>query len=273
MQHTGHFIWDLNPELFAIGPFALRYYGLLFVAGFLVGYLLMKKSFRQIGKGEDELVSLLYYMTFGAILGARLGHILFYEPGSYLAEPLTILKIWEGGLASHGGALGVIIAILLFRRQHKELSALWLADQLAPAIAFVAFCVRLGNFFNSEILGTPSLAPWAVVFARVDALPRHPAMLYEAFSYLGLFLVYLLLASRVNFKPGARIGILLIWIFSARFLIEFFKEQHAAFESTLPLNMGQLLSFPFIVLGVLFIVGVFSRGKPGGLPADHPSAP
>jgi phosphatidylglycerol---prolipoprotein diacylglyceryl transferase len=254
-----YIVWDLNPELFTIGPLALRYYGLLFVTGFFVGYLILRKSFRQIGKGEDDLVSLLYHMTFGAVIGARLGHILFYRPQILLTDPIDIIRIWEGGLASHGGALGVIAAIWLFKRRHREIGCIWLADHLAPAIAFTAFCVRVGNFFNSEILGIPSSVPWAIIFARVDAVPRHPAMLYEAFSYLALFVLFLLLARKMNFRPGARIGLLLVWIFTARLVIEFFKEHQIAFESHLPLTIGQLLSLPFIVLGLLFMAGVFNR--------------
>jgi phosphatidylglycerol---prolipoprotein diacylglyceryl transferase len=259
MSQPDYFIWDINPELFSLGPLAPRYYGLLFVLGFLVGYFLVKKAFRQIGKSENDLISLLYYITFAAIIGARLGHILFYHPMSYLSDPLAIIRIWEGGLASHGGAIGVIAAILLFSRRHNDLTVIRLADILAPSIAFVACCVRLGNFFNSEILGKPSTLPWAVVFARVDAVSRHPAMLYEAASYLGLFMVYLFLEPRLNFKPGAKIGLLLVWIFSARFLIEFVKEQHVAFESHLLLNMGQLLSIPFVILGLLFLCGFFRQ--------------
>jgi phosphatidylglycerol---prolipoprotein diacylglyceryl transferase len=257
--NMAHLVWDVNPEIFTIGPLAPRYYGLLFVLGFFVGYLLLRRSFRQIGKGEDNVVSLLYHMTFGAIIGARLGHILFYRPQVFLTDPLEIIKIWEGGLASHGGALGVMAALWLFRRKHRDIGCFWLADHLAPAIAFTAFCVRVGNFFNSEILGRPSSVPWAITFARVDAIPRHPAMLYEAFSYLALFVVLMLPPGKLVLRPGARIGLLLVWIFAARFVIEFFKEHQIAFETHLPLTIGQLLSIPFVVLGLLFMAGVFNQ--------------
>jgi phosphatidylglycerol---prolipoprotein diacylglyceryl transferase len=257
---VNHFVWDLDPEIFTIGPLALRYYGLLFVSGFFVGYLLMKRAFRQIGKGEDDLVSLLYHMTIGAVIGARIGHVLFYSP-EILLDGFEVVKIWHGGLASHGGALGAIIAIWLFHRRHRDIGCLWLADRMAPAIAFTACCVRVGNFFNSEILGTPSTVPWAIIFTRVDETPRHPAMLYEALAYLVLFVILLLAGRRLKDRPGAMIGLLLVGLFTARLAIEFFKEHQTALEAQLPLTMGQLLSIPFIILGLLFMVGLRTAQK------------
>lgn len=252
------FVWDIDREIFSLGPIAPRYYGLLFAFGFYVGFNIMRKIFKEEGHDEAELQSLLVYMMVGTIVGARLGHCLFYEGSYYLRNPLEILKIWNGGLASHGGTIGVLVACYLFRRKNPQHSYLWLADRLSIGTAFTAGCIRVGNFFNSEIIGKPTDLPWGVVFKKyVDDIPRHPAMLYEALAYFSLFIVLYALYRRwkEHTPQGSLLGILLIWVFIARFGIEFVKENQVAFENQMTFNMGQLLSLPFIVLGVLFLTG------------------
>ncbi len=259
-----HLIWDFQPEIFRLGSFAPRWYGLMFAIGFMVGYSVMQKIFRQEGRNEEDLSSLLFHVMLGTIIGARLGHCLFYEPEYYLSHPLEILFVWKGGLASHGGTIGVLIAVWLYKRQHRDQGYVWLADRLSIAIAFTAACIRIGNFFNSEILGKPSDLPWAIVFkAAGETVARHPAMLYEAISYLILaallYLIYLKNAAKVR---GQMIGLMFFWIFTSRFFIEFVKENQVPFENEMALNMGQLLSIPFIILGLVAFSGKLMQWLP-----------
>ena len=173
--------------------FEIRYYGLLFACGFLVGYQIMQKIFIHEGRDPEDLSSLLTHLMLGTIIGARLGHCLFYEPAYYLSHPLQILMVWKGGLASHGGGIGVITAVFLYCRKHADQPFLWLSDRIYIGLMFTGFCIRLGNFFNSEIVGLPSNVSWAVVFERIDSIPRHPAQLYESIAYLVGFIFMCLL--------------------------------------------------------------------------------
>ena len=256
-----YFVWDIDPEIFKMGSFAPRYYGLLFATGFLVGYQIMKNIFLKAGYKEEDLSSLLMHMMLGTIIGARLGHCLFYEPAYYLSNPLEILFIWKGGLASHGGSLGILVSSLLYKRKHPEQAYMWLADRLALGIAFTAGCIRLGNFFNSEIIGKATDLPWAIVFARIDQQPRHPSMLYESASYFAIFAILMLIYNRKKeeVREGLMLGILIAGAFAARFFIEFTKENQVAFESDMFLNMGQLLSIPFVLSGLLLISGKYKN--------------
>lgn len=262
------FVWDVDPEIFRIGPLAPRWYGLLFALGFVFGYWIMERIYRHEGRSEESLSSLFLYVFLGTLIGARLGHVLFYQPDYYLRRPWEILMIWQGGLASHGGFSGVLIAIYLHLRKTREMSFLELADRLTIPSMLTAALIRVGNFFNSEILGAPSSVPWAVVFARVDNVPRHPAMLYEALAYAAIF-VWLYLAywrTGIARVPGRMLGATFVTAFGARFLIEFLKEAQAPFEQALPLNMGQLLSLPFIAIGVWLFVrrpSVVAAPRPG----------
>ncbi|RZA16170.1 MAG: prolipoprotein diacylglyceryl transferase [Proteobacteria bacterium] len=253
-----HFIWDFSPEIFKIGSFGPRYYGLMFALGFLVGYNITQRIFLKEGRNEEDLSSLLFHIMVGTIVGARVGHCLFYEPDYYLSHPLEILFVWRGGLASHGGTIGVLIALWLYKRKHPDQGYVWLADRLAIGTAFTAGCIRIGNFFNSEILGKPSDVPWAIIFAsNGDMIPRHPAMLYESLAYMILFGVMLWMYWKTNAAnvPGRLIGIMLAWIYTARFFIEFVKENQVAFENGMDYNMGQLLSIPFVIIGLLLFSG------------------
>ena len=261
-----HFVWNIDPEIFRIGNFGPRYYGLMFAIGFLVSYRICEGIWSKEHRSAESLSSLLVYVMVGTLLGARLGHCLFYDPAYYLLNPLEILMIWKGGLASHGGTLGVMLAVFIYQRKHPTQPYGWLADRLATVIPFGAGCIRVGNFFNSEIIGKPSDLPFAVIFSRVDEIPRHPAMLYEALSYFALFVLLMLRYRKQGsqLRPGSQIGIMLTWIFGFRILWEFFKENQVAFEDQMTFNMGQILSVPFVVVGVLLLTGLYRKWVPSG---------
>jgi len=247
--------WNVDPNIVEFGPLRVRWYGLMFLMGFTIGYFIIRRMCLREGKSFERLENLLVYLVLGTAIGARLGHCLFYEPEHYLSHPLEILKIWEGGLASHGGTIGVILAIWLYSRRHPEFSMMWILDRVAVPTALVASFIRIGNLMNSEILGKPADVPWAVVFERVDKIPRHPAQLYESLSYLVLFAITMTMYRRnPNPKPGLLLGVMLTWIFSWRIVLETFKENQEAFEAGMALNMGQLLSIPFVMIGVFLIV-------------------
>jgi len=256
--------WDVSPEIFQIGPISIRWYGLLFALCFILGYWVVRKTFEWEKKSLKKLDSLLVHIIVGTIIGARLGHVLFYEPAYYLSRPLEILMVWQGGLASHGATIGILLGIFLFQRKNPSFSYLWLVDRVCLAIPLGGAFVRLGNLFNSEIIGKPTTVPWAFVFERVDSLPRHPSQLYESLAYLALFglMATFYLKSKRDL-PGFYFGTLLVGIFSARFFLEWTKEVQVAFEQTLFLNMGQILSIPFVILGAYFIVrsGFFRSQK------------
>lgn len=249
-----YFIWSFDPILFTLGSISIRWYGLLFSGGFVVGYYIMRWIYTSEQKNVDELDKLLWYLIAGTLIGARIVHIVFYEPAYYLANPVKILLIWEGGLASHGATFGIMFSIYLYQRK-VNMSFLWLLDRLSIPIAFTAFSIRLGNFFNSEIIGLPSSVPWAIVFEKVDLIPRHPTQLYEAASYLGIFvlLFYLYKNTKIRLKSGAIFGILLFFVFLSRFIIEFVKVNQENYDNVVMLNIGQLLSIPFMIIGLLLL--------------------
>jgi phosphatidylglycerol---prolipoprotein diacylglyceryl transferase len=260
-------VWNIDPVLLQIGPFQLRWYGLLFAAGIFAAYRAGIWSFERAGGSREEASRLLGYVVVGTVAGARLGHCLLYEPEYYLRHPLEILAVWRGGLASHGGVLGIALAVWLFaRRTGRDL--LWLLDRVAVAAPVAAACIRVGNFFNSEIVGRPTTVPWAVVFARLDPYPRHPAMLYEAAAYLVLFAAMLWLERHTELRrrAGALTGIVLVLVFGFRFAIEFLKEPQEAFEAGLPLDLGQLLSIPAVLIGA-WLLGAACHRSPARAPA------
>lgn len=259
--------WNVSPDIFTLGPIVLRWYSLMFLAGFSLGFYFMKKICQWEGKPTEKLDSLLVHLVLGTTIGARLGHVLFYDPGYYLSNPLEILKIYEGGLASHGGGIGVMVAIWLFMRKNPEFSLWWLFDRLAIFVVMTGGFIRLGNLMNSEILGKPTHSDWGVVFQRVDQIPRHPAMVYESICYFIIFaLAYrMYLGLKQKTPRGLIFGFVLAAIFVCRFLIEFVKENQSEFENQMALNMGQLLSIPFVIAGIFFMV----RSKKMG-PAPEP---
>lgn len=259
--------WDMDPVIFQLGPFPLRWYSMGWLLAFAVGFYIVRWMYLKEGKPERDLESVLFFMMLGAMVGARLGHVLFYRPDYYFTHPIEIIAVWKGlrGLASHGGALGIMLALFLYARKRPNQPYLWLLDRVAVPTALGGMFIRLGNLMNSEILGLPSEVPWAMVFVQVDALPRHPAQLYEAMAYLAIFLFLFTLYRRrgPTLPHGTLIGLFLALVFSARFLIEFFKERHVPFEAGLPLSMGQILSIPMVLAGVGLIWWARRKGAPG----------
>jgi phosphatidylglycerol:prolipoprotein diacylglycerol transferase len=255
--------WDVNPEIFRIGPVAIRWYGLLFASSFLFGYIIMNRIFKNENLPQSVLDRLTVYMAIGTVVGARLGHVLFYEPQYYLSHPLEILKIYKGGLASHGAAIGILIAIWIFARQQKK-DYTWVIDRIAIVVALSGFFIRMGNLMNSEIYGVETTLPWGFVFLQKgETVPKHPTQIYEALVYLGIFI----LLYRIYWKnkgehiQGLLISLTLILIFTARFFIEFLKEDQVAFESGMKLNMGQLLSIPFVIAGFVWLYFCLKQKK------------
>lgn len=248
--------WDVSPEIFSVGFLSVRWYGLLFATSFILGFQIMTWIYRKEKKSVDDLNDLIWYMILGTVIGARLGHCLFYNPGYYLSNPLEILQIWKGGLASHGAAIGILYALYLYSKKKKDQPYLWVFDRIVITVALGGFFIRTGNLFNSEIIGVPTDLPWGFIFARIDDIPRHPAQLYEALAYLLIFVVLITVYYKKEgrFRDGYLFGIFLVLVFAFRFIIEFVKENQVSFEEGLILNMGQILSVPLIALGIYLIV-------------------
>jgi phosphatidylglycerol:prolipoprotein diacylglycerol transferase len=251
-----HFVWNGSPDIFTIGTLTVRWYGLLFASGFLAGYQMMAWLLTKEKHSTEFLDKLLVYLILGAVIGARLAHTLIYEPSIYLADPIRIFKVWEGGLASHGGAVGSLLGAYLWKRKYFKGSFLEVMDYLVMPATIAGAFIRVGNFFNSEIIGRPSELPWAVIFERVNPLPRHPAMLYECVAYILIFFVLLKMFKKGMHRghEGIILGAYFVLVFTARFFIEFTKEFQVASEANLPLDLGQLLSIPFVLLGIWLIV-------------------
>ena len=255
--------WNVNPEIFQIGSISIRWYGLLFSIAFIVGYQIMSWIFKSENKTQKDLEALTVTMIISTVVGARLGHCLFYDPVYYLSNPLEILMVWKGGLASHGAAIGIPFGLWLFSRRRKKIGLLWVLDRIVIVVALAGLFIRTGNFMNSEIIGTPSDLPWAVIFQRVDLIPRHPAQLYEALCYLAIFLYLFFRYKKYKFSipEGQLFGFFLTTVFTARFLLEFLKKEQEAFERAMPIDMGQILSIPFILLGIYFLYRAWKKGK------------
>jgi len=250
-----YFVWNIDPTLLHLGPLQVRWYGLLFVGSFFLGLMLLQWIYKREDRNPAELDDLLIYILVGTVIGARLMHCIAYEPTYYLAHPLEILMVWKGGLASHGGLLGVLIALYLFAKRYKT-PYLYLMARLTIPAALAATFIRIGNFFNSEILGVPTDKPWAIIFERIDILPRHPTQLYEASAYLILFVILLALYRKLSPIMVTKIfpGIFFTYIFIVRFLLEYTKEHQASYVTSLPFSTGQLLSVPFILLGIGWMI-------------------
>lgn len=245
-----------SPEISQIGPIAPRWYGILFAGAFLAGYVVESKMFHHAGRTQEELERLLTYVLIATVIGARLGHVIFYDLGFYLRNPAEILAIWHGGLASHGAAIGILLAMYLYVQKKKDMSFLWLADRVVVVVALGGAFIRTGNFINSEIIGKATDLPWAVIFPRLDMVPRHPTMLYEAVWSLVVFGILWAMYKRYRNNPpeGSLFATFLVLLFSGRFLLEFTKINQAAFTSDWALNMGQWLSLPLIAVGIWLIV-------------------
>jgi phosphatidylglycerol:prolipoprotein diacylglycerol transferase len=258
--------WNVDPVIFWItDSFPLKYYGALFACGLLLGFYIVRNIYKKENLSLDNLDTLLIYVIVGTVLGARLGHCFFYEPEYFLKHPIEILLpiqkikgvyqfVGYQGLASHGGSIGVLTAMILYCRKYK-VQFLGLLDKMAVAVPVTGTFIRLGNFMNSEIYGKPTNGNWGVVFERDDLIPRHPTQLYEAFAYLLIFgiLFYMYKSEKIRNAQGLIFGTFLTLLFTARFIIEFFKENQEAFENSMLINMGQILSIPFILIGLALI--------------------
>ncbi|SCX99590.1 prolipoprotein diacylglyceryl transferase [Flavobacterium anhuiense] len=255
--------WNVDPVIFWItDSFPLKYYGALFACGLLLGFYIVRNIYKKENLSLDNLDSLLIYVIVGTVLGARLGHCFFYEPDYFLKHPIEILLpiqkikgvyqfVGYQGLASHGGSIGVITAMILYCRKYK-VQFLGLLDKMAVAVPVTGAFIRMGNFMNSEIYGKPTNGNWGVVFQRDDLIPRHPTQLYEAFAYILIFVIlfYMYKSEKIRNAQGLIFGTFLTLLFTARFIIEFFKENQEAFENSMLINMGQILSVPFILIGL-----------------------
>ena len=287
--------WNVDPVLFSLGNLQVRWYGLLWALGFLIGYFIMHQIYKKEKMSNDAMDKLLIYMLVSTIIGARLGHCLFYEPDYYLSNPLKMLAVWEGGLASHGGAIGILIGLWLYVRNYNKstkkaktdlqrISYIWILDRIVVAVCLVGALIRVGNVMNHEIYGTPTSLPWGFVFLRgaeqfcgtfdnytpcnawnapcpsSEWLPCHPTGLYEAFFCLvamGILLWMYYKRDLGHKQPGLMFGTFLIIIFGSRICIEFLKNVQVDFERNMTFDMGQWLSVPFVIIGIVMIVWSF----------------
>lgn len=258
MIETLNFIhWNVNPEIFGFGGLSIRWYGLLFASGFLIGYYIEERMFKSENADQKWLDSLFFYLIIATIVGARLGHVFFYGWEYYSQHPIEIIKIWHGGLASHGGALGILIAMYIYSKKVTKRSMLWTLDRVVVPTALVAAFIRTGNLMNSEIYGIQTSLPWGFIFERNgEIVAKHPTQIYEALAYLLAFgiLMYLYWRTNSKNKEGLLLGAFFVLIFTARFFIEFIKEDQEAFEAGMTLNMGQWLSIPFVLTGIFLII-------------------
>lgn len=277
-----YIVWDVNPEIFT-WPVTVRWYGLMFAISFWLGFNIVAHMFRREGAPENWLGTLLLWVAGGTLVGARLGHVFFYAWDYYSQHPVEILYTWEGGLASHGGAIGIIIAVILFSIFTTRRNPLWTFDRLVVAIALAGCFIRLGNLMNSEIFGHATTLPWGFMFLRSPEWHTmyagqacHPTQIYEAMCYLVLFglLMWMYWKRNCGDRPGLIFGTFLVGTFFSRFLIEFIKNDQEAFEADMVLNMGQWLSIPFVLLGLALIIMALVRPRvPSKIKAEHAPTP
>mgnify|MGYP001251527330 CR=1 FL=1 len=256
---SSYWVWDVDEVFFHIwGPFSVRWYSLLFLSGLLLGHYLFNLMAKAENKPTEPSETAFAYIVLGTVIGARIGHCLFYNPSYYFSDPLRILKVWEGGLASHGGYVGVITAAYLLSRKVKEYPFLWFIDRVAIVSVLGGAFIRLGNFFNSEIVGKVTNVSWAVIFTRYDQSPRHPAQIYEAIAYalISMILYFVYRYHKRSPLPGRLLGLALFLGFFFRFFIENLKENQVSYEDAMAFNMGQSLSIPLAVIGFSMFIGV-----------------
>ncbi|MEX0610380.1 MAG: prolipoprotein diacylglyceryl transferase [Balneolaceae bacterium] len=252
--------WGIDPVIFSLGPISPRWYGLMFAFAFVSGYIFGVRLWKDAGRKVEEMESVLTWILVGTVIGARFGHVIFYDPSYYLRNLDQVLAVWNGGLASHGAAIGVIIAIYYLAKKKSGMTFLWLADRVVIPAAIGGMFIRIGNFFNSEIVGIESDAPWAIIFTNLPGpagmVPRHPTMLYEALLCIVVFAVLWTIYKKYKNNPpeGALLGTFLILLFSGRFFLEYTKIPQAEFANEWALNMGQILSIPMVLIGVYLII-------------------
>lgn len=281
-------VWDVDPVIFSLGPLSVRWYGLLWAIGIYLTLIVVGKTYKKEQLPEKYLDKLFVYTLLGAIIGARLGHCLFYEwhllkepfeflgitfkyGNEYLLKPWRLVAIWEGGLASHGGTIGILTAIFFYHKKVlPEKSLLWVLDRLVIGVAICGACIRLGNLMNSEIFGYPTTLPWGFMFIRsyewqtlYAGQACHPTQIYEMIYCLVTFGLLLWMYWKTNLykREGIGFGVFMICIFGTRFVLEFIKLNQESFEASFTLNMGQILSIPFIILGFWCVFRALSKNE------------
>ncbi|WP_310588699.1 prolipoprotein diacylglyceryl transferase [Jiulongibacter sediminis] len=262
-------IWDVDSIITEIFGFQLRWYGLCFAGGFLLGYMVFTRIFRTEGKPEKDLDPLLLTMIISTVLGARIGHYVFYEGSHFLEDPVHFITEMlippYAGLASHGGGFGIVFALWLYSRKRPDQPFFWVLDRMSVAVALTGAFIRFGNLMNSEIVGKASDVPWAFVFKQnfeYSQVPRHPAQLYESLSCLLLFVIMYFIWNKYKQRlpDGLLSGLFFTWIFTLRFFYEFLKENQVEFEDGMALNMGQWLSIPMVLFGLFLLSRAYKRG-------------
>ena len=272
--------WNVDPVMFHLGPLQIRWYGLLFISGFILGWYIFRWFFRREGIKEELLDPLLYTLLIATIVGARLGHCIFYQPDYYFGSWSGFWEIfmpWKGGLASHGGAIALLLGMWWFSARYGKANGfdfLWIMDHLVITVAFAGCFIRLGNLFNSEIYGNVTSLPWGIIFERNGEVePKHPTQLYEALSYLilGLWLIWRYWKKLDGTWRGFFFGAFLVGCFGMRFIIEFIKEPQVEFENNMALDMGQWLSIPFVIAGIAILIYAYRKRIPAAaVPPEVP---
>ncbi len=268
-MHALQIVWDPAKEGLNIFGFTIHYYSMMWMAAFILGWYIMKKIYKHENETEEKLDSLFIYSVLGIMIGARVGHVVFYQAELITQDPLSIFlpfKFAGGfeftgfrGLASHGAAIGMIISMYLYNKKVLKKSVIWILDRVVVPVALGAIFVRIGNFFNSEMIGKPveGSLPWSVVFKKMDNVARHPGQLYEAFGYVFVFIILWLLYWKTNKRKqsGFLFGLFLVLLMTVRLFVENFKiEQVTGREDWIgTLNTGQALSIPFVLIGVYFM--------------------
>lgn len=262
---VSYITWSVDPEIFTIPgiDWPIRWYGLMWAIGLILSQQVMYHIFKVEERPAKDVDTLTLYIIIATFLGARLGHFLFYDPSVFITDPLSIILPPYAGLASHGAAIGILTGLYLFCRKLKY-NYFWMVDRLVIVVCITGAFIRLGNLMNSEIIGIPTDVPWAFVFTHIDNVPRHPAQLYEAIYCFLLFglLYYIWKNKRNQVSTGFIFGVFLVVLWSLRFVDEFFKEDQEAFEENLVLNMGQILSIPFVIAGIIILIKTRERKGP-----------
>ena len=268
-MHALQIVWDPTSEGLEIFGFTIHYYSMMWMAAFIIGWYIMKKIYKHENQTEDKLDSLFIYSVLGIMIGARVGHVVFYQSELILEDPLSIFlpfKFAGGfeftgfrGLASHGAAIGMIISMYLYNKKVLKKSVIWILDRVVVPVALGAIFVRIGNFFNSEMIGKPAdeSLPWAIIFKDFDNIPRHPGQLYEAFGYVFVFLIlwFLYWKSKKSEQSGFLFGLFLVLLMVVRLIVENFKiaQVDGREDWLFTLNTGQVLSIPFVLIGIYFM--------------------
>jgi len=256
------FYHDISPELLSLGALSIRWYGLFFASGFLLTYLFTRWIFKKEGHPLTDLDSLAIYLFLGMVIGARLGEVLFYNPVYFFSYPLDIIKVWEGGLSSHGAAIGVLVSYLIWLKKHKIKFSKYI-DLLVIGMPITAGFVRIGNFFNSEIIGKATNGSWGVVFQQLgEDFPRHPTQLYEADTCFTIFIILFVIYQKYYKKlpPLFMMSLFIFLYFTTRFIIEFWKEKYSL-PTDFPLTMGQILSIIPVLFAIGYFIYIYKNGK------------